>query len=100
MATTDLEKTSSQDKPGEAIDPAEEPSVGWGWHGGFPKGIQFAGWFCTFAMGMMLVGNHQGILSGGNGFKAADVWLIVITIGMAVGLLWDLRRRRLSWRDR
>lgn len=98
MASTQIEKTSEGHAPAQAVDPAEEPSVEWGWHGGFPKGTQIAGWFCTFAMVMMLIGNHQGILSGGNGFISADIWLIGIAAAMAVGLLYDLRRRRTSWR--
>ncbi len=93
MANTELEK-----KPSQAIDPAEEPSAEWGWHGGFPKGTQIAGWFSTFAMVMMLVGNHQGILSGGNTFTPADIWLIVIAVILAIGLLYDLHRKRTSWR--
>ncbi|MDA3643546.1 DUF2631 domain-containing protein [Saccharopolyspora indica] len=93
MATTELEK-----KPGQAIDPADEPSVEWGWHGGFPKATQFAGWFSVFACLIMLVGNHQGILSGGGQFKTEDMWLVIIAVGLAVGLLIDLRRRKTAWR--
>jgi hypothetical protein len=26
------------------VDPAEEPSAEWGWHGGFPRGMIIAGW--------------------------------------------------------
>lgn len=98
MASTQIEKTSEGHAPAHAVDPEEEPSVEWGWHGGFPKGVQIAGWFCTFAMVMMLIGNHQGILSGGDRFISADIWLIGIAAAMAVGLLYDLRRRRTSWR--
>ena len=88
MASTELEK-----KPSQAIDPAEEPSVEWGWHGGFPKGTQIAGWFSVFAMLVMLKGNHQGILSGGGHFKTEDIWLIAIAAIVAIGLLVDLTRR-------
>ncbi|SFE52249.1 Protein of unknown function [Actinopolyspora alba] len=98
MASTELEQTQSERTPTQAIDPAEEPSVEWGWHGSFPKGIQIAGWFSTFAMVMMLIGNHQGLLSGGGHPISADIWLIVIALGMAVALIYDLRRRRTSWR--
>ncbi|NHD17230.1 MULTISPECIES: DUF2631 domain-containing protein [Actinopolyspora] len=98
MANTELEQTHHEQAPTQAVDPAEEPSVEWGWHGSFPKGIQIAGWFSTFAMVMMLIGNHQGILSGGGHFISADIWLIAIAAVMAVALLYDLRRRRTSWR--
>lgn len=89
MASTELET-----KPGQAIDPADEPSVDWGWHGGFPKGTQIAGWVTVFALLIMLVGNHQGILSGGGTFKTEDIWLIGLAAAVAIGLLADLRRRR------
>lgn len=95
VASTELEK-----KPSQAIDPAEEPSVDWGWHGGFPKGTQIAGWFSVFAVLVMLIGNHQGILSGGASFKTEDGWLVFIAAALVVGLLADLRRKRTSWRRR
>lgn len=88
MASTELEN-----KPSQAITPAEEPSAEWGWHGGFPKGTQIAGWFSVFALLLMLVGNHQGILSGGGHFKTEDIWLIAIAAILAIGLLVDLTRR-------
>ena len=95
MASTELEN-----KPSQAIDPADEPSVEWGWHGGFPKGTQIAGWFTVFATLVMLIGNHQGILSGGGQFKTEDGWLVGIAIALAIGLLMDLKRRRTAWRRR
>lgn len=104
VASTELESKPGQDKPGQqekatrAISPADEPSVEWGWHGGFPKGTQIAGWFSAFATAMMLVGNHQGILSGGDTFKDEDIWLIAVTIILVIGLLIDLRKKRTSWR--
>ncbi|MGP4018247.1 DUF2631 domain-containing protein [Saccharopolyspora sp. 5N708] len=93
MASTELEK-----KPSQAIDPADEPSVEWGWHGGFPKGTQIAGWFSVVAILAMLIGNHQGILSGGGQFKTEDIYLILIAAALAIGLLFDLRRRKTAWR--
>lgn len=92
MASTELEN-----RPSQAVDPAEEPSFEWGWHGGFPKGTQIAGWFSTFAILMMLIGNHQGILSGGDSFTTADIWLIGVALALAVGLVIDLRRKRADW---
>ncbi len=93
MASTELEN-----KPGQDVDPADEPSADWGWHGGFPKATQVAGWFTVFALLIMLHGNHQGILSGGGQFKIEDIWLIVLAAGVAAGLLFDLRRKRTAWR--
>ena len=89
MASTELEK-----KPSQAVDPAEEPSAEWGWHGGFPKGTQIIGWFSVFAVLIMLKGNHQGILSGGGQFKTEDIWLIALAVIVAIGLLLDLRNKK------
>ena len=46
----------------------------------------------------MLIGNHQGILSGGDQFKVEDIYLILVAVVLAIGLLIDLRRRRTPWR--
>lgn len=93
MATTEAEKNS-----GRPVDPDEEPSVDWGWHGGFPRAIQVYGWFTVFALLMMLIGNHQGILSGGDTFKTADFYLIGFAAVIATMLIVNLRKRRKSWR--
>ncbi|MBE9374355.1 DUF2631 domain-containing protein [Saccharopolyspora sp. HNM0983] len=89
MASTELEK-----KPGQAVDPAEEPSVEWGWHGGFPKGTQIGGWISVIAMVFMLFDNHQGIVSGGDAFKIEDFYLIGITLALVAGLFYDLRKKK------
>lgn len=94
MANTELEH-----KPSQAIDPTDEPSVEWGWHGGFPKGTQIAGWFCTISMFLMLIGNHQGLVQTGRPADE-DYFLIIIGASMAVMLLFDLRRKKRSWRQR
>ncbi len=91
MATTELEK-----KPSQAIDPEQEPSVEWGWHGGFPRATQVAGWFSVIAMLCMLIGNQQGILSGGHEITESDAWLIGLAVFTTIGLLFDLRRKRLA----
>lgn len=96
MATSELEK-----KPSQTIDPAEEPSVDWGWHGSFPMGIQIGGWFSVIALVAMLFGNHQGILSDGGEFVTADLYLIGFAVVLAIALLVNLsKRRRISWRRR
>ena len=61
------------------VDPADEPSAEWGWHGGFPRGALVAGWFSVFALLIMLIGNHQG--------HVEDIWLVVIAVVMAFALI-------------
>ncbi len=62
-----------------AVDPRDEPSAEWGWHGGFPHGELIAGWSVVVILLLFLIGNHQG--------RTEDIWLI----GFAVG---DGRRAR------
>ncbi|GLZ31294.1 hypothetical protein Lesp02_34820 [Lentzea sp. NBRC 105346] len=73
-----------------AVDPHEEPSHEWGWHGTFPKATRIAGWFTAIAMFAMLIGNHHGFTE--------DLWLIGTGIGLVAFLIWDQVRGRTSWR--
>jgi hypothetical protein len=91
-------KTEVAKKPAQTVDPADEPSAEWGWHGGFPNGTQIAGWISVIALLGMLFGNQQGILSGGGQLVESDIWLIALAAVVAIGLLVDLSRRRKSWR--
>ncbi len=72
------------------VDPEEEPSAEWGWHGTFPKGQLIAGWVATAIILVMLIGNHQG--------RTEDLWLIGTAIVMAAGLVWHTVNKRNSWR--
>lgn len=40
------------------MDPEQEPSADWGWHGGFPRAGKIAGWITAIAIFAMLKGNH------------------------------------------
>lgn len=77
-------------RPGTEVDPRDEPSAEWGWHGGFPKATRFAGWFTVFALLVMLIGNHEN--------NTENVWLVGLAVAVAIGLLLDMRRRRTAWR--
>jgi len=85
VASAELEK-----RPSHTVDPHEEPSAEWGWHGTFPRGTQIAGWFTAIAMFAMLIGNHQG--------NVENVWLICIGVALVAALVYDLVRRRTAWR--
>ena len=73
-----------------AIDPAEEPSVEWGWHGGFPRGTMIAGWFSVGALLIMLIGNHQG--------RTEDLWLVGTALVLVLALVLHTVRKRNAWR--
>lgn len=85
MAGSQLEK-----RPKNAVDPHEEPSADWGWHGSFPRGARIGGWFTAVAMFLLLIGNHTG--------KTEDLWLIGTGLLLVGLLVADRVRQRTSWR--
>ncbi|MCP2165414.1 DUF2631 domain-containing protein [Goodfellowiella coeruleoviolacea] len=85
VATSELDK-----RPARTVDPHDEPSAEWGWHGTFPRGIQIAGWLSTIFCFLMLIGNHHG--------RTEDIWLIGVGVAMAIGLIYLRARRRTAWR--
>lgn len=74
----------------QAVDPRDEPSAEWGWHGGFPKASRVAGWVSAILMFVMIYNNHEN--------NTENVWLIGIGLAIIIGLLVDMRRRRTAWR--
>ena len=85
-----MARNSREVARGPAIDPAEEPSVEWGWHGGFPRGMMIAGWFSVGALLIMLIGNHRG--------RTEDLWLIGSAVLLALALVLHTVRKRNAWR--
>jgi hypothetical protein len=69
---------------------AEDPSV-WGWHADFGKPARFAGWVTVIALVVMATSTHY------NG--AGTVALFTTAAILVIGLLWDINRRRTSWRN-
>jgi hypothetical protein len=86
VAGSQLEK-----RPKNAVDPHEEPSAGWGWHGSFPRGREIGGWISAVSMFIMaFVGNHVA--------NTERLWLLGAGIAL-VGLLIGYRvRQRTAWR--
>ncbi|SNR72441.1 Protein of unknown function [Haloechinothrix alba] len=88
VASTELEHRSGT---GVAqVDPRDEPSAEWGWHGTFPKGRQLAGWIVAIILLGMLNGPHQSNIE--------NYILVLTALTIMAGLVWDLRRQRASWR--
>ncbi|GAB3563624.1 DUF2631 domain-containing protein [Amycolatopsis endophytica] len=88
MASKAVEKR--QDAAVTKVDPRDEPSAAWGWHGGFPKGGRIAGWVTVVVLLAMIYNNHEN--------NTENVWLVAIAAGIAIGLLWDVKKKRTSWR--
>lgn len=73
------------------VDPRDEPSAEWGWHGQFPAARQAFGWVVVGSLLVMLIGNHEGNIE--------NFYLIGIAAALAGVLVHDLRKRRTSWRQ-
>jgi hypothetical protein len=75
-----------------AVDPADEPSVEWGWHGHFPKGRRIAGILSAIFLLLMWVLNPHPMSF------TEIIWLV----GPAALLIWlvvaDIRSSRHAWR--
>jgi hypothetical protein len=73
-----------------AVDPLDEPSAQWGWHGGFPRGSVIAGWVSVVILLLLTIGNHEG--------STEDIWLVGAAVLIAFGLILHAIRRRHAWR--
>lgn len=82
--------TSSTEIVKPQVDPADEPSAEWGWHGSFPNLVQVMGWVIVGGLLVMLIGNHKG--------NVENIYLLITAAGIALALLLDLRKRRTAWR--
>lgn len=86
MAGSQLQKRSKN-----AVDPHEEPSAEWGWHGRFPRGREIGGWITVIGVfAMAFIGNHVA--------ETERLWLIGIGALLVVLLVGDRVRQRTSWR--
>jgi hypothetical protein len=74
----------------QKVDPAEEPSAEWGWHGSFPVAGPVAGVASILVLLAMLVGNHEG--------RIENMYLIGIAALIALGLVLHFVKRRNAWR--
>lgn len=71
------------------IDPADEPSVGWGWHGQATKTFQIAGWFFALFLLLLIFDNIET--------ATATIFLCVSAGVVVFFLLTDLYRRHNKW---
>ena len=62
----------------------------WGWHGETGRAGRIGAWIAVLITLTLLIGNHEG--------RVEDLFVIGIAAGMAVILLWDIRRRKNAWR--
>jgi len=73
------------------VDPAEEPSAEWGWHGEYPRTTRIGGVVAIIVMLLMLWFTRGHVWE-------ARAWLWLSMAAVAVYLIVDYRKRKLSWR--
>ncbi|WP_278312828.1 DUF2631 domain-containing protein [Lolliginicoccus levis] len=77
MASTEIDPGLDRAIARSKVDPQDEPSVGWGWHGEFPAAFQAVGWLFTFMVFAYLIGNHEGAVEN----------IFIIGTGVTIAIL-------------
>lgn len=86
-----MARTARRSAPQTKVDPRDEPSAEWGWHGSFPNVTRIAAVVSAIILLVLLIGPYQTHLQ--------DFWLIPIALGMlAAVVVGTIRRRRGDWR--
>jgi Flp pilus assembly protein TadB len=70
--------------------PEEHPSQ-WGWHGEWGRWARISGWVVVIILLVMLTATHYN--------AAGAIALISSAALLVIALLWDIQRRRTSWRQ-
>ena len=65
-------------QPIAGVEPEDEPSAAWGWHGTPQRAGKIAGWFTAFALFAMLIGNNEGHV--GDFFLIAPGTILVVML--------------------
>ena len=72
------------------IDPSDEPSVEWGWHGGFPRALPTAGVVVAIVLLALIIGPYQS--------RTQDLWIVGVVIAILAWIAYGARKRRNAWR--
>ncbi|MCF7550134.1 DUF2631 domain-containing protein [Pseudonocardia sp. WMMC193] len=73
------------------VDPADEPSAEWGWHGEFPKATSIAGVLVAILLPLMLIGHHTS--------WTEILFSVVPSVVILAGVVWLNVRKRRDWRQ-
>ena len=73
-----------------AVDPQDEPSAEWGWHGSFPRGTVVGGVVSIILLVLFVIGPYQSRLQ--------DFWIVGIALGLLVLIVRGTMKRRNDWR--
>jgi hypothetical protein len=69
--------------------PQEHPSD-WGWHGEWGRASRIAGWVVAIILLLMITATHYN--------DAGALALGLGALALIVALVWDIQRRKNSWR--
>jgi Protein of unknown function (DUF2631) len=83
-------RTSRRTARRGGVDPLDEPSAEWGWHGSFPNGMRIAGVVVAIVLLLLLLGPYQTHLQ--------DLWMIPIALGILALIVRGTVKRRNAWR--
>ena len=72
------------------VDPHDEPSAEWGWHGTFPNVTRIAGVLVAIVILVMMIGPYQNRLQ--------DFWMVPIALGIIIVIVRGTIKRRNDWR--
>ena len=85
-----MARTSRRSARRTGVDPHDEPSAEWGWHGSFPNGQRIAGVVVAIVLLVTLIGPYQTRLQ--------DFWMIPIGLGLLGLIVYGTVKRRNDWR--
>lgn len=83
-----MAKTRKSGRP--RVDPRDEPSAEWGWHGSFPRATPIAGVVTAIILLLLMIGPYQTRLQ--------DFWIVGVVL-LLIGLIaHGTLKRRKAWR--
>ena len=85
-----MARTSRRSAPRVGVDPRDEPSAEWGWHGTFPNATRIAGVVVAIILLVLLIGPYQTRLQ--------DFWDIPLALGILAAIIYGTVKRRHDWR--
>ena len=85
-----MARTSRRTARKGGVDPHDEPSAEWGWHGTFPNGQRIAGVIVAVVLLVLVIGPYQSRLQ--------DFWIVGIALGLLVLIVRGTMKRRNDWR--
>ena len=84
MATSAERRRRERPSPS---DPNHGPSVDWGWHGGFPRGLRIAGLVCVVVLFGLMYPHDQQL------GRMHLLWLVGVAAVILIGVVLPRRRR-------